>query len=129
MDRVTVQATEEPDPAPIAPDGPPDSPAREPEPDGGGTATATRPAPSRPRPRMLPQYRVLLHNDDINDMIFVASAIVELARIPRGEAIDRMLEAHRDGLALLLTTHREHAELLEDQFQSKGLVVTIEPDV
>jgi ATP-dependent Clp protease adaptor protein ClpS len=129
MVRVPVLATDDPDPAPATPDGPPDAPAREAEPDGGGTATATRPAPARPRTRLLPQYRVLLHNDDVNDMIFVASTIVELARLPRVEAIDRMLEAHRDGLALLLTTHREHAELLEDQFQSKGLVVTIEPDV
>ncbi len=95
----------------------------------GATATATRPAPSPPRPRRLPPYRVLLHNDDVNDMLFVASAIVELARLTRPEALERMLEAHQQGLSLLLVTHREHAELLEEQFQSKGLTVTIEPDV
>jgi ATP-dependent Clp protease adaptor protein ClpS len=95
----------------------------------GATATATRPAPSPPKPRRLPPYRVLLHNDDVNDMLFVAGAIVELARLTRPEALERMLEAHQRGLALLLVTHREHAELLEEQFQSKGLTVTIEPDV
>ncbi len=119
----------EDEPAPPPPPPPPDGPEREAEPDGGGTATATRPAPTRPRPRTLPPYRVLLHNDDVNDMIFVAATIVELVRIPRPEAVDRMLEAHREGLALLVVTHREHAELLEEQFQSKGLTVTIEPDV
>ena len=31
------------------------------------------------------------------------------------------------GVALLLVTHKERAELYADQFQSKGLTVTIEP--
>jgi ATP-dependent Clp protease adapter protein ClpS len=38
-----------------------------------------------------------------------------------------MLEAHKRGLALLVSTHREHAELLQEQFTSKKLTVTIEP--
>lgn len=101
---------------------------RDPEESGGSTATATRPAPSPPKPRRLPPYRVLLHNDDVNDMLFVATTIVELARLTRPEALERMLEAHQQGLSLLMVTHREHAELLEEQFQSKGLTVTIEPD-
>ncbi len=36
-------------------------------------------------------------------------------------------ELHETGVALLLTTHKELAELYKEQFQSKGLVVTIEP--
>jgi ATP-dependent Clp protease adapter protein ClpS len=39
-----------------------------------------------------------------------------------------MLEAHQRGISLLLTTHREHAELLHEQFHSKHLTVTIEPE-
>ena len=119
-------------PASSAPRGSAEEPPRDREAgeDGGAaTATATRPAPSPPRPRRLPPYRVLLHNDDVNEMLFVASTIVELARLTRTEALERMLEAHQRGLSLLLVTHLEHAELLEEQFQSKGLVVTIEPDV
>ncbi|MCH7572875.1 MAG: hypothetical protein IH891_08175 [Planctomycetes bacterium] len=42
-------------------------------------------------------------------------------------AIECMLEAHKSGLALLLSTHREHAELLQEQFTSKRLTVTIQP--
>ena len=38
-----------------------------------------------------------------------------------------MLEAHETGVTLLVETHREHAELLQEQFQSKQLTVTIEP--
>ena len=105
-----------------------EEPPRERDLEESGGSTATRPAPSPPKPRRLPPYRVLLHNDDVNDMLFVATTIVELARLTRPEALERMLEAHQQGLSLLMVTHREHAELLEEQFQSKGLTVTIEPD-
>jgi ATP-dependent Clp protease adapter protein ClpS len=75
----------------------------------------------------LPPWSVLLHNDDVNDMGDVVDAIVELAGLRRPDAVRRMLEAHRAGLTLLLQTHREHAELLQEQFASKRLTVTIEP--
>ena len=41
---------------------------------------------------------------------------------------ERVLEAHRTGVSLLLSTHQEHAELLAEQFASKSLTVTIEPE-
>ncbi len=89
-----------------------------------GTATKTKPAP--PQVRRLPPWNVLLHNDDVNDMLYVADTIIELTTLGRREAIARMLEAHKRGLTLLLQTHREHAELLQEQFASKRLTVTIE---
>ena len=57
----------------------------------------------------------------------MTDTIVELTTLNRREAVQRMLEAHQRGLALLLTTHREHAELLCEQFASKHLTVTVEP--
>ena len=53
-------------------------------------------------------------------------AIVELTSLNREDALRRMFEAHQRGLTLLLSTHREHAELLQEQFSSKRLTVTIE---
>jgi len=53
--------------------------------------------------------------------------IVELTPLNRQDAMNRMLEAHESGIALLLVTHKERAELYQEQFKSKGLVVTIEP--
>ncbi len=76
---------------------------------------------------MLPPWKVLLHNDDQNDMLFVVEAIVSLTPLNQEAAAVRTLEAHQSGLALLLTTHKERAELYQEQFQSKGLTVTIEP--
>ena len=86
----------------------------------------TRPSP--PKVKRLPPFKVLLHNDDVNEMLYVADTIVELTTLGRQEAVQHMLEAHRSGVSLLLVTHREHAELLAEQFASKGLTVTIEQD-
>ena len=98
----------------------------------GNTATA-KPAKSRkskakPKPpKMLPPWKVLLHNDDKNEVPFVVGTIVELTPLNEQDAKLRTLEAHETGVALLLTTHKERAELYKDQFESKGLTVTIEP--
>ena len=101
---------------------------------GGGTSTATakpkgatKRSPKKKPPGMLPPWKVLLHNDDKNEMGFVVGTIVELTPLNEKDAVVRTLEAHETGVALLLVTHRERAELYEDQFQTKGLTVTIEP--
>jgi ATP-dependent Clp protease adaptor protein ClpS len=99
---------------------------------GAGTATAkpkgaTKKAPKQKPPGMLPPWKVLLHNDDKNSMPYVISSIMELTPLNQQDAEQRMMEAHKTGVALLLVTHKERAELYKDQFQSKGLTVTIEP--
>ena len=72
-------------------------------------------------------YRVLLHNDDVNEMGYVVETIMELTHMNYVDATTKMLEAHYGGVALLLITHKERAELYVDQFASKSLTVTIEP--
>lgn len=94
---------------------------------GGKGATALKTKPAPPKVDRLPPWNLLLHNDDINDMGFVVETIIELAHLNPRQALIRMLEAHKSGVALLLTTHRERAELLCEQFASKGLITTIEP--
>ena len=100
--------------------------------DESGTATAKPKAarkttPKRKPPRHLPQWKVLLHNDDKNEMGFVVKTVMELTPLNEQEAKLRTVEANDTGVALLLTTHKERAELYQEQFTSKGLVVTIEP--
>jgi ATP-dependent Clp protease adaptor protein ClpS len=97
-----------------------------------GTATArpkraTKANPKTRPPQMLPPWKVLLHNDDKHYRDFVVDAIVELTPLNKQDAELRMKEADETGVALLLTTHKERAELYKDQFESKGLTVTIEP--
>ena len=96
------------------------------ESDNQQAGTALDTVAARPRTRRLPPWRILLHNAN-NDMSYVVETIVALTRLTRHDAEVRMLEAHNKGLSLLLTTRREHAELLDEQFQSKRLKVTIEP--
>lgn len=98
------------------------------EADGGGaTAVQSKPAPVKRPPQMLPPYKVLLHNDDVNDFMFVIETIVMLTPLNEQDAVERMKEAHETGVTLLLTTHLERAELIQQQFSSRGLTVTIEP--
>lgn len=94
------------------------------------TATADpkkRKSPAKIPPKPLPPWRVLLHNDDVNEMLYVVETIVGLTPLNAEQAAQRTLEAHQSGIALLLTTHKERAELYQEQFQSKHLTVTIEP--
>jgi ATP-dependent Clp protease adaptor protein ClpS len=98
-----------------------------------GTSTA-KPATAvkektKPRPpQMLPPWKVLLHNDDVNTMEFVVMTVMQVAALKEQDAVTRTIEAHKSGVALLLVTHKERAELYKEQFESKGLTVTIEPD-
>ncbi|MGF1473436.1 MAG: ATP-dependent Clp protease adaptor ClpS, partial [Rubrobacteraceae bacterium] len=43
-------------------------------------------------------------------------------------AVSIMLEAHTKGKAVATKTHKELAELYQDQLRSEGLTATIEPD-
>ena len=83
--------------------------------------------PAPPAVDRLPPFRVLLHNDDVNDRLHVGDSLVELTPLNRPRATQVMLEAHTRGLALVLTTHKERAELYREQLASKSLTVTIEP--
>jgi ATP-dependent Clp protease adaptor protein ClpS len=88
-------------------------------------STETKPAP--PRLDKLPPYRVLLHNDDVNDMLWVVDALAELTPLNREQAVEVMLRAHTRGLSQVLVTHRERAELYVDQLRTRKLVATAEP--
>jgi ATP-dependent Clp protease adaptor protein ClpS len=77
---------------------------------------------------LLPPFRVILHNDDVNSFEHVIHTILQLTPLKEPEAVQRTLEAHETGSALLLVTHKERAELYVEQFASKQLTVTCEPD-
>ena len=77
--------------------------------------------------KLLPPYRVLLHNDDHNSMDHVVHALVN--SVP-GLGVERageiMLEAHFHGVALVIAAPLELAELYRDRLQTFGLTATIE---
>lgn len=106
------------------PNGPPESQ------DAQSTSTAVVPEkkPAPPRPKTLPPFKVLLHNDEVNDIEHVIRSIVKLTPLPLEQALEKTWEAHISGVALLLVTHRERAELYCEQFATFRLTVTCEPD-
>lgn len=95
---------------------------------GSATLAAPTKTPKRGKPKQLPLYKVLLHNDDVNVFEHVIMSIVKITSLSLHDAELRTLEANNSGVALLLVTHRERAELYEEQFRSCNLIVTIEPD-
>ena len=112
---------------------PPDDPKQDPvEPHGGGAAAVMapvkKPAPPKRKPKRLPPFKVLLHNDDVNTFEHVIRSIVRLTPIQPEEAVVKAIEAHETGVALLLVTHLERAELYAEQFATLSITVTIEPD-
>lgn len=94
-------------------------------------ALAPPPEPKSTRckksPAPLPPWKVLLHNDNENKMGYIVETIVLLTPLNEQNATVKMHKAHDDGCALLLSTHRERAELYRDQFRSRLITVTIEP--
>jgi len=106
----------------------PQEPQRAPEqPNAPKSAAAVKERPSPPKMDQLPPYRVLLHNDDVNELGYVVRTIMELTPLDKVRSTEVTLEAHSRGLALVLVTHKERAELYEQQFKSKMLTATIEP--
>ncbi len=84
------------------------------------TSTIRKPAP---------RYRVLLHNDDFNSMEYVVQTLMTtVAGITQPQAVNIMMEAHTNGMALVITCALEHAEFYCETLKTHGLSSTIEPD-
>jgi len=76
----------------------------------------------------LPQYKVLLHNDDQNAMDHVVRAVRLVFCFDTARCRRIMLEAHQNGVALCAIEPLEQAELHRDhQLRSFSLTATIEP--
>ena len=94
---------------------------------GVGATMEAKPLPRRPKLDKLPPYRVLLHDDDINTDVFVMQSLLELTPLTQHAAFDITELAQKHGVAQVLVTHKERAELYMEQFGSKKITVTIEP--
>lgn len=79
--------------------------------------------------KLAPRYRVLLHNDDFNSMEYVVETLLKTVPcLTQPQAVDIMMEAHTNGLALVITCALEHAEFYCESLKLSGLTSTIEPD-
>jgi ATP-dependent Clp protease adaptor protein ClpS len=79
--------------------------------------------------KLAPRYRVLLHNDDFNQMEYVVQVLMQtVPSITQPQAVSIMMEAHNNGLALVITCALEHAEFYCETLKNHGLDSSIEPD-
>ena len=84
------------------------------------TSTVRKPAP---------RYRVLLHNDDFNSMEYVVQVLMKtVPSLTQPQAVSIMMEAHTNGIALVIICAQEHAEFYCEMLKNHGLMSTIEPD-
>ncbi|MBD2774932.1 ATP-dependent Clp protease adapter ClpS [Iningainema tapete] len=79
--------------------------------------------------KLAPRYRVLLHNDSYNTMEYVVEVLLStVPNLTQPQAVSIMMEAHSNGLALVITCAQEHAEFYCETLKNHGLTSTIEPD-
>jgi ATP-dependent Clp protease adaptor protein ClpS len=79
--------------------------------------------------RLLPRYRVILHNDDHNAMDHVVQSLIKsVPELEVEQATRIMMDAHLHGKALVTVKPKETAELYAARLTSFGLTATIEAD-
>lgn len=78
--------------------------------------------------RLLPPYRVIIHNDDHNPMDHVVRSLLRcVPSLTVERAAEIMLEAHNHGQATVITCPKEAAEHYRDALESCGITATMEP--
>ena len=83
----------------------------------------------RQRAKILPPYKVVLFNDDYNDMDYVVAALLHtISNLSQQDAERIMLIAHLTGSAVVVVCPKEIAEFYQERLLSYGLTATIEPD-
>src|SRR5215472_16204496 len=83
----------------------------------------------RQRAKLLPPYKVILFNDDYNDMDYVVTVLLHtINNLSQPEAERIMLTAHLTGSAVVVVCPKEIAEYYQEQLLGYGLTATIEPD-
>ncbi len=78
--------------------------------------------------RLVPPYRVILHNDDHNSMEHVVESLRRsVPSLSVEEAAAIMMDAHTNGQATVIECPKEAAEHYREALESCGLTATIEP--
>ncbi len=95
---------------------------------GNSNATLLEKKPSELKNKS-PKYKVLLHNDPVNSMEYVTNTLREVVpQLSEQDAISIMLEAHNNGVGLVIICDLEPAEFYSESLRSKGLTSSIEKE-
>jgi ATP-dependent Clp protease adaptor protein ClpS len=77
-------------------------------------------ASTRPKPKQLPPYNVVLLDDDDHSYEYVIEMLGVIFAYEVEKAFKLAKEVDENGRVIVLTTHREHAELKRDQILAFG---------
>ena len=90
---------------------------------GEGTGTAMKVAPKRrtaKQTKQLPPYNVVLLDDDDHTYDYVIEMLGKVFAHPVERAMQMAKEVDSSGRVIVLTTHKERAELKRDQILAYG---------
>jgi ATP-dependent Clp protease adaptor protein ClpS len=88
--------------------------------------TTTQPAPAETTaPPRFQKWNVVLFNDNDHSVEYVIRMMKELFGHPPEDGMRIAVEVHYQGRAVVLTTHKEHAELKRDQIHAYGKDPTV----
>lgn len=73
-----------------------------------------------------PPWNVVVHNDPVNLMSYVALVFRRVLGFSRTQAEKHMMEVHNSGRSIVWTGEREKAELYVQQLHSHLLLATLE---
>ena len=73
-----------------------------------------------------PPWNVVVHNDPVNLMSYVAMVFRRVFGFPREKAERHMMEVHKSGRSIVWSGCREQAELYVQQLHSHLLLATLE---
>jgi ATP-dependent Clp protease adaptor protein ClpS len=83
----------------------------------------------RLRAKLFPPYKVILFDDDHNEMDYVVAALLHAINdLSQQEAERIMLTAHLTGSAIVVVCPKEIAEHYQDRLLNYGLTAAVEPD-
>jgi ATP-dependent Clp protease adaptor protein ClpS len=79
-----------------------------------------KPATQPPKPKNLPQFNVILLDDDDHTYAYVIEMLGKIFAYPAARGYQLAKEVDTAGRVIVLTTHKELAELKRDQIHAYG---------
>ena len=83
--------------------------------------------PGRKKKRKIPSlWHVILHNDDHNQIEYVINKVMQITKLSKENAIDKVKEINEKEKSTLVTVHLELAELYVEQLTTAKLIATLQ---
>jgi ATP-dependent Clp protease adapter protein ClpS len=76
-------------------------------------------------PSIESNWKLLLWNDDVNDMMFVIIALFDICGLNEQEAVSVMLEAHTHGQAFVKSGNLKELEAIQHRMNERGLSASL----